>query len=162
MKHLSTDLPEKVPKALEFKKSGKAERQGAFIKAYLASAFNVSSACRQVDIDRSTYYKWLEDDGFASKLNEAKEAKKDFIESMLLEKVAKGDTIAIIFACKCLLADRGYVEKNHTHITAEAKKGFSKEEKDAAVDAVIKSINFSNDFNKEDGLIEHMRQAARG
>lgn len=142
MKQLSTRTRQKEPKALALTKSGKAERQDAFIQAYLASAFNISSACRQVSIDRSTYYKWIEDTVFAAKLNEAKEAKKDFIESMLLEKVAKGDTIAIIFACKCLLADRGYVEKNHTHITAEPKEVFSKEQRDAAVDAMIKSMEF--------------------
>jgi len=65
---------------------------------------------------------------------------------MLLEKVAKGDTIAIIFACKCLLADRGYVEKNHTHITAETKQEFSKEQRDAAVDAFIMSMDFSEEL----------------
>lgn len=125
-------------------KTGKAERQDAFMQAYLASAFNISSACRQVGIDRSTYYKWIEDAEFMSKFNEAKEAKKDFIESMLLERVAKGDTIAIIFACKCLLADRDYVEKNHTHITAEAKPVFSKEQHDAVIEAMIKMGELSD------------------
>jgi hypothetical protein len=154
MEHLSTEIQQKGPLPLALTKSGKEERQDAFIQAYLASAFNISSACRQVAIDRSTYYKWLEDTDFASKLKDAKEAKKDFIESMLLEKVAKGDTIAIIFACKCLLADRGFVEKNHTHITADAKKSFSKEQRDAAIDAMIKSIDFSNNFNKNSLLVK--------
>jgi transposase-like protein len=138
MKQLSTRTRQKEAKDSALTKSGKAERQDAFIQAYLASAFNISSACRQVGIDRSTYYKWIEDTEFISKFNEAKESKKDFIESMLLERVAKGDTIATIFACKCLLADRGYVEKNHTHITAESKPVFSKEQHDAAIDAMIK------------------------
>jgi transposase-like protein len=163
MKHHSTDEQQKRPMPLAPSRSGKAERQDAFIQAYLANAFNISSACRQIAIDRSTYYKWLEDNEFAAKLNEAKEAKKDFIESMLLEKVAKGDTIAIIFACKCLLADRGYVEKNQTHIMAEAKhQPFSKEQKDAAIDAVIKSITFSNDFNHKINSVEQLRLAAEG
>ena len=138
MKQLSTRKRQKDTKALALTKSGKAERQDAFIQAYLVGAFNISSACRQVGIDRSTYYKWQDDTDFVEKLNDAKEAKKDFIESMLLERVAKGDTIATIFACKCLLADRGYVEKNHTHITADAKPAFSKEQHDAAIEAMIK------------------------
>jgi transposase-like protein len=149
MQQLSTETKQKEVMPITVTKSGKAERQNAFVKAYLASAFNISSACRQVDIDRSTYYKWLEEPGFATKLSEAKEAKKDFIESMLLEKVAKGDTIAIIFACKCLLADRGYVEKNHTHITAESRPSFSKEQRDAAVDAAIMSMKFSGKIRPE-------------
>jgi hypothetical protein len=154
MEQLSTRTRQKRPAPLTLAKTGKAERQDAFIQAYLANAFNISSACRQVSIDRSTYYKWLEHTVFSDKLREAKEAKKDFIESMLLEKVAKGDTIAIIFACKCLLADRGYVEKNHTHITAETKKEFSKEQRDAAVDAFILSMDFSEKLEQHDGLKE--------
>lgn len=144
MKQHSTRTEQKGNKSLALAKSGKTERQDAFIQAYLANAFNISSACRQVGIDRSTYYKWLDHTEFANKLNEAKEAKKDFIESMLLERVAKGDTIATIFACKCLLADRGYVEKNHTHITAESKPVFSKEQHDAAIDAMIKMAEASD------------------
>jgi transposase-like protein len=144
MKQLSTRRRQKETKDLALTKSGKAERQDVFIQAYIASAFNISAACRQVGIDRSTYYKWIEDPEFSSKFNEAREAKKDFIESMLFEKVAKGDTIATIFACKCLLADRGYVEKNHTHITAESKPVFSKEQHDAAIDAMIKMAEVSD------------------
>ncbi len=149
MKQLSTLERQKEASPLVLTKSGKAERQEAFIRAYLASAFNISSACRQVGIDRSTYYKWLDDTVFKEKLDEAKEAKKDFIESMLLEKVAKGDTIATIFACKCLLADRGYVEKTHAHITAEAKPVFSKEQHDAAIDAMLKMAGYSENMNKK-------------
>jgi hypothetical protein len=137
MEQLSTQTAQKRPVALQFKKSGKRERQEAFIQAYLADAFNISSACRQVGIDRSTYYKWSEDDEFKTKFNDARESRKDFIESKLLERVAKGDTIAIIFACKCLLADRGYVEKTHAHITAETKPVFSKEQQDAAINAML-------------------------
>ena len=148
MKQLSTRTMQKDNNTLYLTTSGKAERQDAFIQAYLASAFNISSACRQVGIDRSTYYKWLDEADFANKLNEAKEAKKDFIESMLLEKIAKGDTIATIFACKCLLADRGYVEKTHAHITAEAKPVFSKEQHDAVIDAMIKMAEFEDKKNK--------------
>jgi hypothetical protein len=147
MKQLSTRSKQKDNNVLVLTKSGKAERQDAFIQAYLASAFNISSACRQVGIDRSTYYKWLDETDFAEKLNEAREAKKDFIESMLLEKVAKGDTIATIFACKCLLADRGYVEKTHAHITAVTKPVFSKEQHDAAIDAMIKMGEFEDKQN---------------
>jgi hypothetical protein len=155
MKQLSTENEEKEVLPLTLSRAGKTERQDAFIKAYLASAFNISSACRQVAIDRSTYYKWLEEADFKSKLNNAKEAKKDFIESMLLEKVAKGDTIAIIFACKCLLADRGYVPKNQTHITAEPIKEFSKEQKDAAIDAMLMSMDISNKIDIQKLKVRH-------
>jgi hypothetical protein len=126
MEQLSTEIQQKGPLPLALTKSGKEERQDAFIQAYLGSAFNISSACRQVAIDRSTYYKWLEETEFASKLNEAKEAKKDFIESVLLEKVAKGDTIAIIFACKCLLADGGMWKKTIPILPPRPKKVFPK------------------------------------
>ena len=109
MKQIATKVGKKENLQQKPVYQGKKERQIVFIDAYLANAFNISAACRNVGIDRGTYYRWLEDEEFVVKLDEAREAKKDFIESQLMKKVAAGDTIAIIFACKCLLADRGYV-----------------------------------------------------
>ena len=37
---------------------GKQARQAAFLKAYRASLFNISEACRQVGLHRRTYYHW--------------------------------------------------------------------------------------------------------
>ena len=90
----------------------KKSRQRAWIDAYKAKLFNVSKACKAVGIDRSTYYRWLENDAdFAQAVQEAREERLDFIESKLMEIIAEGDTQAIIFALKTLGKHRGYQER---------------------------------------------------
>ena len=87
-------------------------RQRAWLEAYKANLFNVTEACKVIEIDRSTYYRWLENDpDFGQAVQEAREEKLDFIEDQLLEKIAEGDTTAIIFALKTLAKHRGYVER---------------------------------------------------
>jgi hypothetical protein len=93
------------------RKSKKA-RQRAWLEAYKARLFNVTTACREIGIDRSTYYRWLENDpSFSQAVQEARDEKLDFIEDQLLGKIAEGDTTAIIFALKTLAKHRGYVER---------------------------------------------------
>ena len=45
------------------------------------------------------------------KLNEIRESNLDFVESKLMELIAKGQPSAIIFYLKCQGKDRGYVER---------------------------------------------------
>jgi hypothetical protein len=87
-------------------------RQRVWLEAYKASLFNITEACKEIGIDRSTYYRWLESDrDFSKAAQDAKEEKLDFIEDKLLGKIAEGDTTAIIFALKTLAKHRGYVER---------------------------------------------------
>ena len=93
------------------KKSKKA-RQRVWLGAFKANLFNVTEACNKIGIDRSTYYRWLENDpDFAQAVQDAREEKIDFIENQLLERIAEGDTVATIFALKSLAKHRGYVER---------------------------------------------------
>jgi hypothetical protein len=89
----------------------KQTRQTLWLKAFRAKLFNISAACRDIGIDRSTYYKWLDDPEFTEAVHDAREEKIDFIESRLLNKIKEGDTTAIIFALKTLAKSRGYVER---------------------------------------------------
>lgn len=93
-------------------KKSKRARQRTWVAAYKANLFNVTEACNKIGIDRSTYYRWLENDpGFAQAVQDAREEKIDFIEDQLLERISSGDTTAIIFALKTLAKHRGYVER---------------------------------------------------
>ena len=106
--HNSTNLGIKGNVMRESKKA----RQKAWIDAYKAKLFNVAKACRVAGLDRSTVYRWLENDAdFARAVHEAREEKIDYIESKLMEIIAEGDTQAIIFALKTLGKHRGYVER---------------------------------------------------
>ena len=93
-------------------KRSKRARQRAWLEAFKANFFNVTAACNKIGIDRSTYYRWLENDpDFAQAVQDAREEKIDFIEDQLLERISSGDTTAIIFALKTLAKHRGYVER---------------------------------------------------
>jgi len=93
-------------------KGSKKERQKAWLEAYKAQLFNITEACKRIGIDRSTYYRWLDNDpDFGQAVQDAREEKLDFIEDQLLGKIAEGDTTAIIFALKTLAKHRGYVER---------------------------------------------------
>lgn len=73
----------------------------------------IAHAAKQVGIDRTTHYKWIEEDPeYKAAYNDLKEYKKDFIESKLIKLINEGDTAATIFAAKTQLKDRGYIERN--------------------------------------------------
>lgn len=93
-------------------RGSKKARQRAWLEAFKANFFNITAACHLIGIDRSTYYRWLENTpDFAQSVQEAREEKLDFIEDKLLGKIAEGDTTAIIFGLKTLAKHRGYVER---------------------------------------------------
>lgn len=95
------------------KRLSKKAKQRAWVEAYKAYLFNVTEACKKIEINRSTFYKWLENDpDFAQAVQDAREEKIDFIEDQLLERISSGDTTAIIFALKTLAKHRGYVERS--------------------------------------------------
>ena len=104
--------------------------------------FNITAACRAVGIHRSNYYRWIDEDlEFTRQIKLVQEEKLDFIECKLMEQVKSGNIIAIIFALKCLGKSRGYIEQHNLRVTA-GEEIFSKEQKDAAIDAFLLSINF--------------------
>ena len=108
---MSDKIQQRSGKNIMDKRSKKA-RQRAWIDAYKANLFNVTTACSEIGIDRSTYYRWLENElSFSQAVQGAREEKLDFIEDQLLGKIAEGDTTAIIFALKTLAKHRGYVER---------------------------------------------------
>ncbi len=90
-----------------------AARKQAMLEALTLSFGVIAHAAKQVGIDRTTHYTWLEDDpGYKAAVADLKEYKKDFIESKLIKLINDGDTAATIFAAKTQLKDRGYVERS--------------------------------------------------
>lgn len=89
------------------------------IESYRKNLGNVTLTCKKVGIDPSTFYEWIkENEEFAAEINFIKEQERgDFVESALMNRIAQGDTTAIIFACKTICKDRGYVERSeHTGV----------------------------------------------
>lgn len=82
----------------------------------------VSVACRMVNISRQTHYEWMrEDPYYKQEIEELKNVVMDFVESRLMRLVKQGDTAATIYAAKCVLKDRGYIEKQQIDHTSDGK-----------------------------------------
>lgn len=84
----------------------------ALIEALEKSLGVVTTACRSVGIDRSTFYDYLKkDEEFAAAVKELENVALDFAESKLHAQISKGDTTATIFYLKTKAKHRGYVER---------------------------------------------------
>lgn len=83
-----------------------------FLEAFERHLGIISPSCREVGIDRQTYYNWRElDPDFDKACKEIEETQGDMVENRLLTRINEGDTIATIFYCKTKLKNRGYVER---------------------------------------------------
>jgi hypothetical protein len=100
----------------------------------------VTKACKMVDVARSTFYKWYEDDKeFAKAVDGVGEIALDYVESKLFEKIdgvtigkeKDGETFiydtppsdtAIIFYLKTKGKKRGYIERTETDLTTKGKE----------------------------------------
>jgi len=86
----------------------------AFIIAYKENFGNITISCESAGISRSTYNLWTKSDTeFARKLAEIEpeEIMLDFGEHKLMERIAKGDTLATMFLLKTKGKRRGYIER---------------------------------------------------
>ena len=80
----------------------------------------VTIACKQANIPRSTYYKWLkEDEQFAQSVKDIENIALDFAESQLHTQIKDGSTPATIFYLKTKGKKRGYIERNELDLTTD-------------------------------------------
>ena len=93
----------------------------ALLKALESALGVVTTACRQTDVGRTTYYQWLkEDPEFAKAVKDVQEIALDFAESQLHKQIKEGSTAATIFFLKTKGKQRGYVERQEIEV-AEKK-----------------------------------------
>ena len=94
-------------------------KKEALLTALEKSLGVVTIACKNADIPRSTYYKWLKDDeGFRAKVKQVEDVALDFAESQLHKQIADNSTAATIFFLKTKGKTRGYTEKAELDITS--------------------------------------------
>lgn len=103
---------------LIFAKRGEAVRKHLFIHAVTVTNFNITKACKLLNVNKSMYDGWIASDPeFIKLLDELKFHQKNFYESKLLEACDNNEASAITFANRTFNADRGYgnkLEVNHT------------------------------------------------
>ena len=79
----------------------------------------VTVACKQSDVPRSTYYKWLnEDEEFAKAVKDIENIALDFGESQLHKQIGDGNTSATIFFLKTKGKKRGYIERSELDLSS--------------------------------------------
>tara|TARA_R110002020_G_scaffold2083_1_gene9507 strand:+ start:1249 stop:1602 length:354 start_codon:yes stop_codon:yes gene_type:complete len=94
-------------------------KKEAILQALENSLGVVTVACKQADVPRSTYYKWLnEDEEFAKAVKDIENIALDFGESQLHKQIGDGNTSATIFFLKTKGKKRGYIERNEVDLTS--------------------------------------------
>lgn len=91
------------------------KKQKDFIEIYLKKGLNISLTCSACNIDRSTYYDWMDKyPEFKQAVEEAVESLHDRMESRIIQACDTGDTKMLIHWSKTKMKDRGYVERTET------------------------------------------------
>ena len=94
----------------------------ALIEALEKSLGVVTTACKQVGIDRTTFYRYYkEDEKFKKQVDDLSNVAKDFAESQLFKRIQDGNPTATIFYLKTKAKDRGYVERQEIQHTGDVK-----------------------------------------
>ena len=87
-------------------------KKEAMVKALEKSLGVVTTACKQIGIDRTTHYRWYnEDEVYKQTCDDLKNVTLDFAESQLHKQIQEGNTTATIFLLKTLGKKRGYIER---------------------------------------------------
>jgi uncharacterized protein (DUF849 family) len=87
-------------------------KKNAMIKALEKTLGVVTTAARQIGIDRTTHYNWMkEDEEYRQTVESLEDVALDFAESKLHSLIQNDDTAATIFYLKTKGKRRGYVER---------------------------------------------------
>jgi len=94
------------------KQQNATPKKEAMIKALEKSLGVITTACKNVGIDRTTHYRWYnEDEEYKKACDDLKNVTLDFAESQLHKQIKEGNTTASIFLLKTVGKKRGYVER---------------------------------------------------
>ena len=94
-------------------------KKETFLAALLNSDGNISKACGQTNISRTTIYDWIKkDDGFKDKVSYVSEELLDMVEDQLLKQIRNGNLTATIFYLKTKGQARGYIEKQYINTSS--------------------------------------------
>lgn len=86
----------------------------------------VSTACKSLNLDRSTHYRWMEkDEEYAKEVRRIEDVTLDFAEHALHKQINDGNTSATIFYLKTKGKKRGYIETQELQHTVVEKPIFN-------------------------------------
>lgn len=88
------------------------QNKKALLEALEKSLGVVTSACKIVGVDRTTFYKYVNEDAeFKRAVDDVENIALDFAESQLHKQIQNGEVSSTIFFLKTKGKKRGYVEK---------------------------------------------------
>ena len=82
-----------------------------FTKAYLDNKGNISEACDDAGIGRTTFYRWMKKHNFQVLFQEATEKHNDLIFQRILKLALESDKDMLKFWAKTQMRHRGFIEK---------------------------------------------------
>jgi hypothetical protein len=98
----------------------------------------VTTACKIVDCNRSTFYKYYNNDqDFKASVDELQNLTLDFAESQLHQQIKDGNTTATIFYLKTKGKKRGYIERKEVEMTAEVSTSKLSNEARKKIDDIL-------------------------
>jgi len=122
------------------------EAKETFLEVYFNNACNISTTCKAANIDRGTYYHWIDTDPeFHKKVENVEEQLIDTVESKLLKHIHADNLKAIVFYLKTKGRSRGYIEK----IETENKHSFFDPSMISQVRNKLKELDDSNTGNNQ-------------
>lgn len=83
----------------------------ALLDALEKSLGIVTTACKQVEIGRTTFYEYYKEPEFKKQVDSVQDIALDFAESQLHQQIQAGNTAATIFLLKTKGKGRGFVER---------------------------------------------------
>ena len=98
----------------------------------------ITTACKIVDCNRSTFYKYYNNDqDFKNAVDELENLTLDFVESKLHKQIKDDNTTATIFYLKTKGKKRGYVERREVEMTAEVSTSKLSPEAKKKIDDIL-------------------------
>ena len=94
----------------------------ALLEALEKSLGVVTTACKQVGINRTTFYRYYnEDEKFKIEVDDLSNVAIDFAESQLFKQIQGGNPTSTIFYLKTKAKKRGYVERQEIEVGGDIK-----------------------------------------
>lgn len=105
---------------LMLKGAGKRARQHLFLHAFLGSNFNVSEACRRVNISRHTFNAWsTKEPNFLILMEQMRDSMKDICMSSYMQLVQMGEPSIVLHSARTLNRDTFGNEKMDVDVSGE-------------------------------------------
>ena len=94
----------------------------ALLEALEKSLGVVTTACKQVGINRTTFYRYYnEDKEFKQEVDDLSDVAIDFAESQLFKQIQGGNPTSTIFYLKTKAKKRGYIERQEIEVGGDIK-----------------------------------------